>query len=404
MDAALLHLKETLEKHSPILYVGAGFSIGCKNKKDESITSASGLCELLYNHFWVDKSNNHDELAKKYKEASDLKSLCQLLKELDLYEERDSYLTEYFSGCHIESDDPRNTICTYPWEKIFTVNIDDLIENIYSKQGNKINIWNKDNDYKKHCSKYPTLIKLHGCVANPNEGYVFDDDEYKLFLNDDNYLISEFADAYSKNDIIFLGTEFNEEDLSNIITKYSVKGYDSSTVNHYYFVTPKINNDLLRLKIENSPNMHHICMYANEFFNFIKEHINYSNELYNKLKENGLINVYEVYSHIPQPYESKLYHGYDITYGDLKNNWDISEYNHEIMDWIKKDNHNKMISIYGSEYVGKTCVAKRLLYDLFIVDYECYEFELKSEYRITVKMWRFCSREHHICMNYWLRK
>lgn len=384
MDTELTLLKECLEKRSPVLYVGAGFSIDCKNKKDESIKSANGLCELLYNHFWGDKSNDYDELAKKYKEAGDLKNLCQLLKELNLNEERDLYLTEYFSGCHVESDDARNIICTYPWEKIFTVNIDDLIENIYLKQGNQINIWNKDNDNKKHCPNHPTLIKLHGCVANPKEGYVFDDDEYKLFLNDDNYLISEFADAYSKNDIIFLGTEFNEEDLSNIITKYSMKGYDPSTVNHYYFVTPKINNELLRLKIEKSANMHHICMYANDFFTFINEQINYSNELYNKLKENGLINVHEVYSHILKSYESKLYHGYDITYGDLKNNWDISEYSKDIMDWIKKNNHNKLISIYGNEYVGKTCAAKRLLYDLFIVDYECFEFELKSEARIEL--------------------
>lgn len=384
MDTESTILKECLEKHSPILYVGAGFSIGCKNKKEESITGAKGLCKLLYDHFWIDKTNAQDELAKKFKEECDLKKLCQLLKLLELSVERDQFLTEYFSGCHVESDDARNIICTYPWEKIFTVNIDDLIENIYLKQGNQINIWNKDNDNKKHCPNYPTLIKLHGCVANPKEGYVFDDDEYKLFLNDDNYLISEFADAYSKNDIIFLGTEFNEEDLSNIITRYSIKGYEASIVNHYFFVTPTINNELLRLKIETSSNMHHICMYANEFFEFINKQINYSNELYNKLKENGLINVYEMYSHISQSYESKLYHGYDITYGDLKNNWDISEYNKDIMDWIRKDEHNKLISIYGNEYVGKTCVAKRLLYDLFIVDYECYEFELKSEYRIEL--------------------
>ena len=141
MDTELALLKECLDKRSPVLYVGAGFSIDCKNKKDESIKSANGLCELLYNHFWGDKSNDYDELAKKYKEAGDLKNLCQLLKELDLNEERDLYLTEYFSGCYVESDDARNIICTYPWEKIFTVNIDDLIENIYLKQGNQINIW-----------------------------------------------------------------------------------------------------------------------------------------------------------------------------------------------------------------------------------------------------------------------
>lgn len=311
-----MELKECLEKRSPILYVGAGFSIGCKNKKDESISSACGLCELLYNHFWVEKSNDYKELADSYKEKGDLKNLCQLIKMLELSDERDSYFTEYFSGCHIESDDSRNIICTYPWSKIFTVNIDDLIENIYLKHGKKVNIWNKDNDYKKHCVEYPTLIKLHGCINNPIAGYVFDDDEYKQFLSDENYLISEFGDSYSKNDIIFLGTEFNEENLSNIIAKYSNKGYEASTVNHFYFITPKINNDLLRLKINKTANMHHICMYANQFFEFIQKQINYSNELYNKLKENGLINVHEIYSQIPANYESKLYHGYDITYGD----------------------------------------------------------------------------------------
>ena len=380
-------LKECLEKRNPILYLGAGFTYESHNKNAEKIELASGLCKKIYEHFWGNGIiTTYKNVAADYLKNCNLKEICQLIKQLGFLDERNNFFTNYFSGCQISDDDVRNEICFYPWSKIFSVNVDDLVENIYSNNSKTLNVWNKDNDNKKHSYKFPTLIKLHGCVNNSSNGYVFDNDEYSSFLTNENYLLTEFGDAYSKNDIIFLGTEFQEDDLNHIITKYESMGYEASSVNNYFFITPSINNPLFKMKIESSSYMFHIQMTTKDFFEFLKDEVQLENETYNKLVEEGIKNIYEIYSKIPseEKYESKLYQGHDIVYGDLKYNWDIFSNDVQFLSWVNSDDHNKLIALYGKDYVGKTCVAKRVLYSFFTQGYDCFEFNLTSSYRIEL--------------------
>ena len=389
MNNDLNDLKECLTNRSPVLYLGAGFSYECKNHKGDSIQLGKGLCRIMFDHFWADNSsydilNRYRSLATECVNTSNLKKLCTILRNNKLIDERNSLLRDYFSGCKIDAEDVRNVICEYPWERIFTVNIDDLVENIYSFNDHIINVWNRENDVKRHNHNYPTLIKLHGCVRNPQSNYVFDDTEYIQFMANNDYILNEFGDAFSKNDIVFIGTEFQEDDLKVIIDRFINMGYDAPSINNYYFITPTIYDEMFSLTIEESPHMHHIKMTTTDFFTFLKNDVNIYNEQLNKLNEYGLVSVYERYKMIPSLYSSELYHGKDITYSDLKYHWDISTSNIEIIEWAKIDDNNKIISIYGDDYVGKTCVAKRLLYDFFASSYDCYELKMDSEDRIEL--------------------
>ena len=384
MDAEK-ELKDCLENRSPILFVGAGFTYKSKNKNGDSVELGQGLCNLLYNKFFESSTDSdilkRKKLALSKKTDGKLEELCQLLRNANKKDERNEYMTNYFSGCCIDDKDSRNFICNYKWEKIFTVNIDDLIENIYISHNKSLNVWNRNSDDKRHYKDKPTLIKLHGCVNNSKDGYVFDSDEYANFRADEDYMISEFGDSYSKNDIIFVGTEFNESDLKHIIEKYKQKGY--SSVNKYFFIAPSIKDDMLMDSIENEQNMFYISMTAEKFCDFLKG-INTTNEKKNRLVEYGLVNLYDRFISIPDVYSSGLYRGEDITYGDLRDNWDISNSNSELISWANKDNKNKIIALYGNDYVGKTCSAKRLLYDFFCNHYECYEFTLNSSYKVDL--------------------
>ncbi len=98
---------------------------------------------------------------------------------------------------------------------------------------------------------------MHGCVNNKDNGYIFDEQEYIDFWNEDNCFLRDFGDAYSKGDMIFIGTEFQEEDLKTIISKYSAKGFDSSG-NNYFFIAPNIND--VRLKRQILKNMDNKCL------------------------------------------------------------------------------------------------------------------------------------------------
>lgn len=219
-------------------------------------------------------------------------------------------------------------------------------------------------------------------MRNPNAGFVFDEEEYSEFQARDDRLINEFGDSSIKNDVIFLGTEFQEDDLKYIINIFSNKGYDFQ--NQYFFVTPRINDPITQLKIQNTANFHHISMSSDKFFDFLNNKLVLNDKLYNQLVELGLKDVSVLYSKIPTDYESHLYYGDEIKYADLKYNWDISENQKEIIDWIKEDDESKLVAFYGKEYVGKTCRAKRLLYSFFAIGYDCYEFSLSSTERIQL--------------------
>ncbi len=393
MEKALAELKESLEKRSPLLFVGAGFTYKSVNSKGQTIEMAKGLGKLLFDHFWGENStykelNECRDMAQKYvsEDHFDLKNLCQLLRIYDLVEERNSVLTSYFSGCHIDATDNRNEICDYAWRKIFTINIDCLIEDIYKSHNKEITVWNKENDDTREYIDHPTLIKLHGCINNPEAGLVFDNDEYSKFSANENYLLNEFGSSFSQNDIIFIGTEFQETDLFFIIDKYEAIGYNGGSEKRYYFVSPCINDEITKLRIQKTANMYHICMKANEFCYFLKNNVFVQNTILNKLGQYGLITSQEMYRKITSnyEYESGLYRGEDITYGDLKYNWDISPVLPGLFDWIQSDMHNKMISIHGIEYCGKTCASKRILYDFFSLGYECFEYKMNSEERIEL--------------------
>ena len=174
-----------------------------------------------------------------------LKALCGLLRDEDRLSERNEFLTNVFRGATIDEKSKLYNIGRYKWDKIFTLNIDCLLEYIFEQTGVPYKVWNRDKDDRRNNNSSTLIIKLHGCVKNEKAGYIFDEYEYIDFLNDDDCFSRDFGDAYSKGDVVFIGTEFQESDLKTIINKYNSAGYDVSG-NNYFFITPEINNVSLR--------------------------------------------------------------------------------------------------------------------------------------------------------------
>lgn len=278
MDENISKLKLSLEQKTPTLLLGAGFSYGGVNADGDSLPLGAKLVDMLYQHMFVDNPpcrEIYDEDidgAKNYKERVDLKKLCSLIRGEKRVDERDSYLTSIFSGASIDDDSKLFNIVNYKWDKIFTLNIDCLLEFIFEKKSVPYKTWNRDNDDRRNSSGGTLIVKLHGCVQNSKAGYVFDETEYINFLNDDDCFLRDFGDAFSKGDMIFIGTEFQEDDLKTIISKYGSKGYNKSG-NNYFFVAPKINDALLKREIASTDNYYWIKWTTEEFCDFLYNNV-----------------------------------------------------------------------------------------------------------------------------------
>ena len=377
-------LKLSLEEKSPSLLLGAGFSYGATNENGEEIPLGQKLVKLLYNNMFIDNPpvreilEEDDPGAKKYLEQGDLKGLCSLLRDEDRVKERNTYLTSVFRGATINSKSNLFNITSYKWNRIFTLNIDCLLEYIYDTKGIPVKVWNKDNDDRRNNSGDTLIIKLHGCVNNEKEGYIFDEKEYIDFWNEDNCFLRDFGDTYSKGDMIFIGTEFQEEDLKTIIGKYSSKGYDLSG-NDYFFIAPKINDVRLKRQISSFENFHWIEWTAEQFFEFLRDNVIVEKNIKKDLMERGMLSIDELYKQKKQDYESKLYAGYESSYNDFFYDWDIvrpglDRFENKLMQRSK----NIVGAVIGSSYVGKSCVAKRILIDLRAKGYLAFQFNMRS--------------------------
>ena len=384
MEESKSKLKLSLKEKTPTLLLGAGFSVGGVNEKGDKLPLGRELVELLYTKMFVEDLPSQEfmdedqEGAKRYKENNDLKGLCGLLRDEGRVEERNEYLTQIFMGASINKDSKIFNITNYKWNKIFTLNIDCLLEYIFQQKSIPYKVWNQDNDDRRNSKSDTLIIKLHGCVNNKDNGYIFDEQEYIDFWNEDNCFLRDFGDAYSKGDMIFLGTEFQEEDLKTIISKYSSKGYDFSG-NNYFFIAPYISDVRLKRQISSKDNYYWIKWTTEDFFDFLNNEITVKKEIRDDLKERGLIILDELYKEKKQDFESRLYTGYESVYNDFFNNWDFIHPG--LIDFEKRISNRKknlVAAIVGKSYVGKSCAAKRILVDLRAMGYLAFQFSMRS--------------------------
>lgn len=293
-------------------------------------------------------------------------------------DERNSFLTSIFTGASIDEKSKLFNITNYRWDKIFTLNIDCLLEYIFEKSGVTFKVWNRDNDDRRNNNSDTLIIKLHGCVKNSKGGYIFDDKEYIDFWNDDDCFSRDFGDAYSKGDMIFIGTEFQEEDLKTIISKYGSKGYNSSG-NNYFFVSPVIHDVRLKRQISSTDNYYWIPWTTEQFFDFLYKEIILEKDTRKILQEKGLIIIDDLYKGRKKGYESKLFFGYESLYNDFFDDWDIIHPG--LVKFEEKIIHrrkNIVAALLGKSYVGKSCAAKRVLVDLRKKGFLAFEFNMRS--------------------------
>lgn len=375
MDSLEL-LIDVLQNKNPALFLGAGYSLGAINKDKNELPTSSRLAQELYNYFILKKFSDIDisKLFTKEEKKCDLKYVCDILELKNLTQERDAFLTKRFCGSHCSKSDYHYLLKEYPWRVIFSLNIDDLIENIYD---NKLSVQLLGGESSASFGD-TTLIKLHGSVLRPELGYVFSEKEYHRYLSQDSWAINSFATEYYRNDIIFLGTEFQENDLQSILDRFSDAGAVTKAHN-YFFVTPAFNNPIMEMKITSNTNFHHICMTTEEFLRFVVDKIAVKNNQRKLIKNQGAIFFDEKKKAYKPTFlnSGSLYQGNIPDLDDFFGDWDIRYPNSD--RWVKELISNvshRIVSLYGEPYSGKTCVAMRMALELYNNGFFVFSFPL----------------------------
>ena len=303
----------SLNSRKPILFLGAGFSYEalCNGHK---IPMGEELRNSLYKEFYEldcpkDTTADDKEQIKGY----NLSELCKAIQQDGREADLERKLLSIFKGATPNPSDPyQNLLCDYYWDKIYTLNIDDLVENIFiSKQ---IDFVVQNESVRKPSQNIRQIIKLHGCVNHPECGFVFSSNEYAINTALEDYRLKEFANDYFSNDIIFLGTEFNEADIQVLLEKNRKAGFTSTGIN-YFFISPKIGYTLKRL-IDSIENFHYINWDTKRFLTECTKLNKQSKDIETQerlLEQSGFLKVQD-YKNVPVDYESALYYGNSVKF------------------------------------------------------------------------------------------
>ena len=277
MDKNIELLQRCIEDRSPILLLGAGFSLGAKGRNGQELMLGGTLAQRLYEKIIIPNKDALTEealdtanLAVKWKNLS---MMCDVIRENNLTPQRDVLFKEWMSDCTYDDNDTPyfSNLLKVDWKYIFTLNIDDLVEHIYKKGGRSLICWKISSERYAEDPNKTVLIKLHGDARDPDT-YVFDENEYRNFSSRDNWMLRKFADLYICNDVIIIGTQFQEKDLEIALSKVFAYGCDNSNF-HYFFICPDDFKGKVADAIHSKSNFHHIKWKTEEFLSFIDEKI-----------------------------------------------------------------------------------------------------------------------------------
>lgn len=365
MEKDINFLLERMRSNRPILLLGAGFSYGAVNGNGKKLPIGTELSHELYREFFVDKlvTGINETMLKDIAESKDnLRDICTYLRLSGNEKVRNSFLTDRFRNCHPDPNGCQSKLANYNWEYIFTLNIDDLVETIYRQAEIDLSVWDRSHRNGSKRNSTVNLIKLHGSVSEPDDGYVFDDEEYQNFSIDEDSLLKEFAHQSLQHDMVLVGTQFQEEDLQRILAIYEQCGYSKAPF-YRFFILPSISSKL-RLRLQADSNNIWVEGDTNTFLDLLDREIVVPSQQKDRLRERGAVFLDDISRNTPSPLD--LYKGFETTYPDFFHNADILP--EELSLWkeeVLSAKSHLLMTFFGESYIGKTCFLKRLLVELY---------------------------------------
>jgi hypothetical protein len=127
------------------------------------------------------------------------------------------------------------TICSFPWSRIFTLNIDDCTETALRKAGTqdvRIFLRNSPLEEIDPIFKSVQLVKLNGSADRPEDGFIFSPQEYGEGSNRLPVWYRELGQNHSNYTFVFIGSKLNEPlfqhalaEMRSIVKRAPLRGY-----------------------------------------------------------------------------------------------------------------------------------------------------------------------------------
>ena len=334
-------------------------------------------------------AKSDEEEIQNYK----LRELCETVNRLGKEKELKNYIISRMKG--IRPQKFHRKLLDYPWDRIYTVNIDDLVENIYSNEDAPRLLVQNQNKKKVDNRAQVELFKLHGCVNEPNEPLVFSRSEYNDLISGQlHYRLNDLVVDLQNRSFIFVGASLDEPDIDNYLSIYEKAGYPKG-LGKVIFIDP-YPNYAMKQRAEGMGGKIIKCT-TEDFLNFVSS-IKYNPEsIEASIKRmeyrSGIYRYKDIMSSLEKGvYESRLYQGYLCDWKDIRDGWVfknniVSAILAEVKKFEKIKSSVFCLAIYGKRFTGKDCTLKFLAplltkenYDVLIYNGKQFDYNCLIDY------------------------
>lgn len=117
---------------------------------------------------------------------------------------------------------------------IITTNYDGLLETLFHTYSIIIG---QQVIRKKEATNIGHILKIHGCMTNPEE-IIISDEDYKVFNDKKKYLTAKLLTYFMEHPIVFLGYSLSDSNIKAILAEIAeiVSGEGDEVVNNIWFV------------------------------------------------------------------------------------------------------------------------------------------------------------------------
>jgi len=128
--------------------------------------------------------------------------------------------------------DNHRIISRLPFNKIWTSNFDDLIEQAFEEVGKEVNVISRDIDFTFSRYEQVKLYKIHGCVYRTPEEIVITRRDIESYNSKYRQMQQAFENALSENTFLFLGFSFDDINFRTILGRLHYH-FDLNQRQHY---------------------------------------------------------------------------------------------------------------------------------------------------------------------------
>jgi hypothetical protein len=375
------YIKRLIQRNEVILFLGAGFSLDAKNKLNENFPKGWELGKKIWNFLGYEGEYDDTSLSEMYQVFLDSGKRSKIDK-VDFLENNllTSSIPEIYDG-----------VAEPYWYKIYTLNVDDLLDKVYRAKNKNIDVlkYPKDEFKERDQSLFKTqIVHLNGKLPCSPDELIFSYKQYTKAALKEQRLYAQFVFEYATKPVIFIGTDLNEPLFEKYIeAREGKQGYSESRPKSF-LITPSL-SQIKKENLKNLYNIVHIKGKTSDFLNWIKSIVHElpeRNEIlkntfpnfidissYSKVsntKRESIKEFSEAFNRIPSDYvlkggRSLFLLGATPKWEDIFQERDVDRTStDELFDYVNEklssENELNVLSLTGTAGSGKSTILKRL--------------------------------------------